>query len=253
MQPPRWADVSTAHAAEHTRPYAPRNVEAAGALQSPHAAGRMHDIVQTNATPALVNSSVAAQKREPRSTARYDVAGESLHDPMKTSAIHKRESARPAPSPSHISKPSPKQHKVGPRSQVKAPQRNQLHGRAVVKHKSKTSNIFCGNNALSPKLKENGGSQTIGSPSACFRKGFGAGYHQDIPHERLEEFLIDFSSGYKRLVEQPIYYGDGPVPPGMFRATLSQCRARGFGVGSMQKAKHILRAANAAHRNKRVQ
>ena len=56
-----------------------------------------------------------------------------------------------------------------------------------------------------------------------------------------EEFLADFSSAYRRLIEQPIFYGDGPVPEGMFRATLSQCRARGFGVGSLQKAKRILK------------
>ena len=33
----------------------------------------------------------------------------------------------------------------------------------------------------------------------------------------------------EELIEQPLYYGDGPVPPGMIRATRSQCKQRGFG------------------------
>ena len=43
------------------------------------------------------------------------------------------------------------------------------------------------------------------------------------------------------MVSQPLFYGEGPVPPGKFRATLSQCMQRGFGVGSMQLAKRILK------------
>ena len=121
--------------------------------------------------------------------------------------------------------------------------------RAATVDKGKTSHLFCGNNALSPKLKQNGGTMVEGKPSECFRKGFGAGFHQHIPPERLEEFLADFSSPYRRLIEQPIYYGDGPVPEGLFRATLSQSRARGFGVGSMQLAKKILRERGRAGPN----
>ena len=59
------------------------------------------------------------------------------------------------------------------------------------------------------------------------------------PH--LEDFLADNSGPYKRYIEQPLYYGDGPVPAGEIRATLSQCRSRGFGVGSVQRAKKILK------------
>ena len=81
----------------------------------------------------------------------------------------------------------------------------------------------------------------IGSPSVCFRKGFGAGFHQHIDPAHLEQFLADYSGPYEKLIEQPLYYGDGPVPAGKFRATLSQCRSRGFGVGSMQRAKKILK------------
>lgn len=113
-------------------------------------------------------------------------------------------------------------------------------------HKGKTSHIWCGNNALSPKLRENGGEMSVGTPSLCFKKGFGGGYYQKIDPTHLEEWLADYSGPYKRLIEQPLYYGDGEVPHGMIRATLSQCRARGFGVGSMQKAKRILKERERA-------
>ena len=81
----------------------------------------------------------------------------------------------------------------------------------------------------------------LGTPSQCFRKGFGGGYYQQIEPAKLEEFLADFSAAYRKIVSQPLFFGDGPVPPGKFRATLSQCMQRGFGVGSMQLAKRILK------------
>jgi len=113
--------------------------------------------------------------------------------------------------------------------------------RAAVPRKGKTAHIFCGNNILSPKLRQNGGDMVIGSPSACFKKGFGAGFYQEIAPAHLEDFLADNSGPYKRYIEQPLYYGDGPVPAGEIRATLSQCRSRGFGVGSVQRARKILK------------
>ena len=112
---------------------------------------------------------------------------------------------------------------------------------ATSSHKGKTAHIFCGNNILSPKLRQNGGDMEIGLPSQCFRKGFGAGFYQEIEPAHLEEFLADNSGPYKRYIEQPLYYGDGPVPAGKIRATLSQCRSRGFGVGAVQRAKKILK------------
>ena len=113
--------------------------------------------------------------------------------------------------------------------------------RATAPRKGKTSHIWCGNNILSPKLRRNGGDMEIGSPSQCFRKGFGAGFHQEIDPAHLEEFLTDNSGPYKRYIDQPLYYGDGPVPAGKIRATLSQRRSCGFGVGSVQRAKKILK------------
>ena len=124
-------------------------------------------------------------------------------------------------------------------------QANERQQRATSARKSQTPHIDCGNNALSPKLKH----MQIGRPSQCFRRGFGGGYHQEIAPEHLEEFLADFSGGYKKLVEQPLYYGDGPVPEGMIRATLSQCMQRGFGVGSLQRAKKILKERQCSTAN----
>ena len=112
---------------------------------------------------------------------------------------------------------------------------------ATAPRKGKPSHIFGGNNILSPKLRRNGGDMEIGSPSQCFRKGFGAGFYQEIEPAHLEEFLADNSGPYKRYIEQPLFYGDGSVPAGRVRATLSQCRSRGFGVGAVQRAKKILK------------
>ena len=118
--------------------------------------------------------------------------------------------------------------------------------RTTSPRKGKTSHISCSNNALSPKLRQNGGSMEIGSPSQCFKKGFGGGYYQKIEPAKLEDFLADFNAPYKKLIDQPLFYGDGAVPPGKIRATLSQCMQRGFGVGSMQLAKRILKERNHA-------
>ena len=48
------------------------------------------------------------------------------------------------------------------------------------------------------------------------------------------------------LFDTALYYGDGPVPAGMIRATLSQCKHRGFGVGAVQRAKKILKERQRA-------
>eukprot|EP00973_Karenia_brevis_P033687 4644265-Karenia_brevis.AAC.1 len=56
----------------------------------------------------------------------------------------------------------------------------------------KTSHIPCTNNALSPKLRHNGGAMELGTPSQCFRKGFGGGYYQKIDPAKIENFLTDF-------------------------------------------------------------
>ena len=94
--------------------------------------------------------------------------------------------------------------------------------------------IYCGNNALAHELTS--GQARIGKRSECFRKGVG-GLHAAIAEGGTEEFIKKWTAPYRKLIEQPLHYGDGPTPAGKFPATLSQCLARGFAVGSIQKAK----------------
>ena len=107
--------------------------------------------------------------------------------------------------------------------------------RRTTEHKP---HILCTNNALDRRLIANGGARPLGSNHQCFQRGVGAGLHHQP--EDLETFLRNFSSPYKKLVEQPLYYGDKEVPAGKIRATRPQAMQKGFGVGQMLKAKRIL-------------
>ena len=101
--------------------------------------------------------------------------------------------------------------------------------------------VFCGNNKLDKKLRVNGGHLEIGSPHACFMRGVGGGIHQEILPSDEDTFVEKWNQPYEKLVSQPIYYKAGPVPQGMIRCTLPQSLARGFAVGSIQRAKKILK------------
>ena len=98
--------------------------------------------------------------------------------------------------------------------------------------------VYCGNNALAPELTSGGA--IAGTRSQCFRRGVGAGLHAAIPPGGEDEFIAKWTAPYRKLVDQPLHYGDGHAPAGKFPATLSQCLARGFAVGSIQKAKKLL-------------
>ena len=69
------------------------------------------------------------------------------------------------------------------------------------------------------------------------RAGFGAALYQHVPDE--EEFIRKFSAKYAPLMEQKLFYKDGPVPEGYQPATLSQCRLRGWGAGSAELARRM--------------
>ena len=101
--------------------------------------------------------------------------------------------------------------------------------------------IYCGNNALAHELTS--GQAVVGKRSECFRKGVGGGLHAKIPPGGRDEFIQKWTASYRKIVEQPLHYGDGPTPAGKIPATLSQCLARGFAVGSIQKAKKEMRNA----------
>ena len=63
--------------------------------------------------------------------------------------------------------------------------------------------------------------------------------HAKIPPGGMDEFIAKWTAPYQKLYEQNLHYGDGPTPAGKIPATLSQCLARGFAVGSIQKAKKM--------------
>ena len=112
---------------------------------------------------------------------------------------------------------------------------------------ARPAKLWCGNNKLDKKLKSNGGHLEIGSPSACFRRGVGGGIHQDIPPGEEDAFIEKWIQPYAKLIEQPIWYKEStPPPPGMFRSTLPQALARGFAIGSIQRAKKILKQRECA-------
>ena len=109
-----------------------------------------------------------------------------------------------------------------------------------------TSNgIYCGNNALSPELRRNGGTREFGSHSQCTAKGYARGFNQPVPD--MLAFLRHWSGKYEPHVVQRLYYGDGPdIPPGYQRATLSQAAQRGYAIGALARARKEKKAHGSA-------
>ena len=133
-------------------------------------------------------------------------------------------------------------HSQGKDSSKKPPR--QARSRSSTARKA----VWCGNNKLDKKLRVNGGHLEVGSPHACFMRGVGGGVYQDVHASEEDAFLEKWLQPYEKMVDQPIYYKDGPVPHGMIRCTLPQAMQRGFAVGSIQRAKKILkRQEHAAH------
>ena len=106
---------------------------------------------------------------------------------------------------------------------------------------ARKAKVWCGNNKLDKQVRANGGHLEIGSPHACFTRGVGGGIHQKVPPSEEDAFIEKWIQPYEKLVQQPIWFKAGPVPSGMFRCTLPQALARGFAVGSIQRAKKILK------------
>ena len=159
------------------------------------------------------------------SHARMDQA-EEHHGGETGTELH--DTAKPARTPPHALGQSKDAAKKSPRKA-----RSSSNARKAV---------WCGNNKLDKKLRVNGGHLEVGSPHACFMRGVGGGIHQDIRPSEEDAFLEKWLQPYEKMVDQPIYYKDhGPVPHGMIRCTLPQALARGFAVGSIQRAKKILK------------
>ena len=144
------------------------------------------------------------------------------------------------------------------RARILAPQRAESRERspsrrprprALSSSPARKAKVWCGNNKLDKKLKANGGHLEIGTPSACHARGVGGGIHQEIPPGEEDAFIEKWIQPYEKLVDQPICYKDnGPVPHGMIRCTLPQALARGFAVGSIQRAKQLLKQrSHTAH------
>ena len=94
---------------------------------------------------------------------------------------------------------------------------------------------------LSPKLKRNGGGEVFGTPSQCFKKGYGIGFNAPIVD--VATFLAEWAGQYKPYIVQSLYHGDGTVPFGYQRATLSQSLSRGYALGRVRKAKEVMQVA----------
>ena len=104
----------------------------------------------------------------------------------------------------------------------------------------KKEKVYCSNNKLDPRLQRNGGTMRVGKPSECFRQGFGAALYQHVNDP--SEFIRKFSLPYEKLIPQrELWYKDAQPPPGMIRATLSQCRQRGWGAGSRELSRRLNR------------
>ncbi len=163
------------------------------------------------------------------------------HTPFDQPAVHERprdqsrRASANATQKEHAGRVAPRKTRT---SMSEAESHREPH---AAKHGKGRKRVYCGNNALAEELAS--GQAVLGTRSECFRKGVGGGLHATVPPGGRQEFIKKWTAPYRKLVDQPLHYGDGPAPQGKFPATLSQCLARGFAVGSVQKAKQMLGAS----------
>ena len=170
--------------------------------------------------PAEVPDDARLTRRKTRKEPQH-VASQYPQSPLQkeTAAVEQKRNKATDPGLEHFGDHTPHTHHIG----------------------GSRKRIYCGNNALAHGLTS--GMAVVGKRSECFRKGVGGGLHAKIPPGGREEFIQKWTASYRKIVEQPLHYGDGPTPAGKIPATLSQCLARGFAVGSIQKAKKEMRNA----------
>ena len=104
--------------------------------------------------------------------------------------------------------------------------------------------VFCGNNAYSSSLKQNGGKDVFGTHAECYRKGYARGYDQKVTN--IPHFVQKWAGRYKAHISQKLWYSDEPVPEGYQVATLSQAMGRGYALGSIALAKKLQQGSKSA-------
>jgi hypothetical protein len=104
--------------------------------------------------------------------------------------------------------------------------------------------VFCGNNAYSSSLKQNGGKDVFGTHAECIPKGYARGYNQKVTN--IPRFVQKWAGRYKAHISQKLWHSDEPVPPGYQLATLSQTMQRGYALGSIALAKKLKQKSKSA-------
>ena len=101
-----------------------------------------------------------------------------------------------------------------------------------------TNIIYCGNNEFASELRRNGGRAELGTHSACFKKGYGTGFHPKVLN--VPKFVKRWGGKYQPLIKQQLWHSDTePVPQGYQLATRSQTMQRGFAFGSIALARQL--------------
>ena len=104
--------------------------------------------------------------------------------------------------------------------------------------------MYCGNNRVNEGLLN--GSKTLGTRYTCLKRGIGIGLH--LPYDR------EYNGNYEPLYDEKIYCGNQEnLPAGYDRfGSLSQCQARGVGVGKKLRAERGY-AFRGPRKNKYIQ
>lgn len=131
---------------------------------------------------------------------------------------------------------NPSWRKAAPPAQKNA-QRSPREPRLRRPSPQRRESVVCTNNAKDPRLIENGGSRTLGKPSQCVSKGFGAALYQEVPDKAA--FVRRFEAPYEKLIDPHLWYKNGKPPAGMQRATLPMCFQRGYGAGTAALARKL--------------
>ena len=120
---------------------------------------------------------------------------------------------------------SSKKRKKSPIKPNKKPDKSPIKKPPITIANRKNHRKYCGNNALSPHLIENGGNKILGTNYECLKTGIGFGIHAPLDLDFINYLAID----------QPdnIYCGDKSPLPDRYDAfgKRSSCLRKGVGQG----------------------